>query len=1474
VLVFTKPEPVKGADTKTIPGGHIFSQVLFFAVLFVLILLALRPLQRSIHARMTELRDGLIEGAGAYLGREITYSSIGPSIFGALDIRNIRISGSGPEPLLLINRFRVSYSLWDLLGGKPQAIRSLNIDRPVLYLDLDRDREFVNRLQNLVNNAPDFLSSGPLGNFADLLPDKVMFRIRNGRGALIKGPAGYLLQDLNLDISAEERRIALNGKGSAGFSLAGLSGEPLSLQLAMEVTGSFNSALDEGKAHITVPFLGGDLFRLHALGFDFTLRDQVLSLKKSSGGNFDFFLDYGLAGGNFLTRLDCDGFSLENLLSLQGAWKAYNPWLAFSLSGGAFLERDSLGNMSYHAGISGAVAGRKPLEGSALEINLRGDENYLDLKRLYFQVPPSPGLSNAPGGEIDIQGGIGLQPLAPNGRIRLSDFSLAGNGGLTADLSLSTQGREISVFGETLSLGNVLLSAFEASVIREEKGLGFSLSALRFTGMETYGEVQKSSLSLEGFLDYRPSQVEASLMFDSFSVAALYEMAAVFVREPAMPRIVRNVQEDLAVTAEIFLTTDFQHILYNAPRFVIAYRGPREMMGLISVSGTDQRFELTEGRIIWADEGILFNGYADFSRPREVSFSMMANYRDLSYFFEGLLDSRSLDIQGSYGLRANFSAGGGGAFSGSIEATDIPIPFRGQYARLSLQSSLRYESPRLWSFYLDRLEILDILSPASPAASFRVSGGIDQDGALFPVIAYDDSRGPLNGRALFSWARDFSGLTGSLSVEDEQSLERYALEAVYGEKHLDLQLNVSLAQLGRFLANSYNAQAGGDLHLSWDSIDSFRADMNLRSLRARFLDGDFLASASAALDNEEFTLRDLRLAYAGLEAEVPVFLVNRSASRAESEALVWGGAAGRTLALAFTMDAEFAPAGSWLEFSRSLRSLRGGIHVSEARMDTLRSGEPFDFLFSREGPVLSLSGGPRNMIRLQIDGNGDFYAGFSSPSPIRGSITGTITPKTIEAQTPDLYIDLASLWHFIPVNTDIAFSGGFVSAALEIRGPLGDPEFFGQARGSSLRIQVPTFISQDILPIPFSVAIEGNEMTFGPVPATVGGGAGIVSGWFRFDRWIPNIFSMNIQVPPETPIPFDFDITGFLAHGDVSGALKLTMEDLIFGITGDLTANNTEIGLEIDEIVRAQGTDMFADTRNPVVLDINVTTGRKVEFLWPSSEFPILQANADMGTLVNVTTDTLGRRFSLNSDIKIRSGEIFYFERSFYIREGSLNFRENEIQFDPRISVRAEVRDRTNEGPVTISMIAENAPLLSFTARFESNPPLSQREIFSFLGQNLAGTPSGEDETIHNPFILASSDILSQLGFIRQGERYIRDFLHLDMFSVRTQILQKAIFQATGLRDPVDRNAGVGNYFDKTTIFLGKYITPDMFVQAMLSMRYDENETRLGGLVFEPDIGIELQSPLMAIRFNFVPAHYENLFVNDLSFTLTWRWSF
>jgi hypothetical protein len=511
-----------------------------------------------------------------------------------------------------------------------------------------------------------------------------------------------------------------------------------------------------------------------------------------------------------------------------------------------------------------------------------------------------------------------------------------------------------------------------------------------------------------------------------------------------------------------------------------------------------------------------------------------------------------------------------------------------------------------------------------------------------------------------------------------------------------------------------------------------------------------------------------------------------------------------------------------------------------------------------------------------MDNEGNFYAALSNPFPVRGSITGSLKNKMIDAYCNDLYVDLTALMNLLPKTDEVLVTGGYVNASVEIKGSVTDPEFYGTARATSFRLKIPNYIPQELRPIPFSVTLDGNEIRFGPIATVVGNGAGTVSGWFLFDRWVPNIFSIDIAVPSETPIPYGFDITGFLAHGNAYGNFNVSMEDMALDLSGDLYVNNTELGVNADGITKAQAAGAFSDVKTPFVIDLTITTGPMVQFLYPTSSFPILKANPDIGTKIRITTDSLAQQYSVISDVRIRGGEIFYFERSFYIRSGMLTFRENELFFAPRLTARAEVREHGDTGPVTISMIVDNAPLLSFTARFEAVPSLSQMEIFALLGQNMTGYQNDESaDNAQRAFINSSTDILAQFVVVRQLEQQIRNFMRLDMFSIRTQALQNFILTSTGLiQQPVDRTGRIGNYFDNTTVFGGKYIGQDMFVQGMLSMRYDGQNTSFGGLTLRPDIGIELQNPFFSIRWDFVPTHPENWYINDNSITLTWSRTF
>jgi hypothetical protein len=342
------------------------------------------------------------------------------------------------------------------------------------------------------------------------------------------------------------------------------------------------------------------------------------------------------------------------------------------------------------------------------------------------------------------------------------------------------------------------------------------------------------------------------------------------------------------------------------------------------------------------------------------------------------------------------------------------------------------------------------------------------------------------------------------------------------------------------------------------------------------------------------------------------------------------------------------------------------------------------------------------------------------------------------------------------------------------------------------------------------------------------------------------------------------------------------MENLTLGISRDLYVNNTVLGINSKEIAMSQKQDIFYDTDVPSVVDLMISTGPIVEFVYPDSRFPILRANPDIGTKLHVTADTIARQFSLTSDIKIRGGEIFYFERSFYIRSGLLVLRENELRFAPRLTARADVRDRNENGPVTISMIVDNAPLLDFTARFESSPSLSQMEILALMGQSITGNQIDENTGAYQrAFLSSTTDVFTQFLLMRRFEKPIRNLFKLDMFSVRTQFLQNMLFSEMGyMPQPVDSIGKVRNYFDNTTISLGKYIGQDMFLQSVFSMRYDANRANFGGMTIQPpDFRFELQGPVLfnysfRISWDFVPEHPENWWVNDNSITLTLTRSF
>jgi len=1510
------------------PAG-INKRILIFIALVAGTAVLLRPLQLSLLDRLDRAKNDFIAQAEHSLGRGIKYGAIRPSFFGTLDISDITILRDDDSKLLSVSRLRLSYSLFEIIRGNLRdSFKSVRIDKPVLSLNFQLDADLLERFSSPgAGESEASAQNGTLG-FRDLLPENFSVRIWDGEWELSDSIGSLRFHSVGLDASLKRDHASFQGRWAvlASVSDSGItsffiqSGAATAPSPVFEagmrgqISGEYSGNTGEGSAVITIPSFTGDFFKITPLSFNLFLSDGRLEILKTYDRSpAAFSLVYDFKNDSFESRLEGENFSPSDFLSFTGAWAELNPALAFRVSGNAVFEKESSDVLQYGVDFSGAGAGIYPdnsfLNSAFLEVKFSGNANSANIDSFIIRSP-NGGLEFRGGLEFG-QDGInlaGLGAIAPYGTLSLSNFRFRGNRGISGDLIINTNESEIGVYSGNLSAGSVRLSSMNLSLLMENRRLDFVFSVLKSgeqrsgninTDIRSSDNIRTSSMSLTGTLDYEPQQVQANLVLNSFPVGDILSFVEPFVLL-SIPGAVRSAADNLSIATEVFFTTDYEYITYNAPNVEAIYEGLLGISAVASLSGTDRGIELSACSVLLGDETAEIIGSADFSDIDAISFNLDTSFRNLTYLFKGkVLQQNEISIEGSYGFEASFSLESGGALSGFARGDGLPIPSElslgnsggisgnplgfpsgEKYAALDFLFSLDRDSPSSWRAAVEKFELIGLTTPNSTTASLRFTGAANQRGLVIPDVVFDDGRGILAGNINIDWDAAFENYSFAADITGNSYNEIYSLAGAYRNKRLDFSLSGQRMQLSHFTTR--NAVLDADLRVSGESLESFEAEAAITSFTLYHQNAVIRASTNFSLNNDEFIARQTRVNYAGLDAYLPFLKIDREAANAETDLQISGSFAERTISVNSSGKAAFSTSSTWIDLFRDFDSLDGALIVSTAYYDDIIADSPFDFIFNarreNSGFSLSLNGGPRNMVRFRYNpettGGGAFYAALSSPSPVRGTFTGIIDSNYIDARTTDLYVDMGAFWRFVPPLDYLAFPGGIVTASIRVAGPLDEPEFFGNARGTSLQILVPEYLPDPIRPVPVNVSLNGYEMNFGPVDAVVGQGRGTASGWARFDQWIPNTFTMDIQVPQNSPIPYDLDISGVLANGLAYGDLGLKLEDFVFSISGTLTAQDTEISLNSNELIASENRQAatYNESEVSVISDLTLRAGRRVDFFWPSVDFPMLQASADLGTGIHITTDAVAQRYTMTGDVKLRSGEIFYLERNFYIREGTLIFRENETQFDPYITARAELRDQADIGPVTISLLIDNAPLRSFTPRFVSSPSLSQIEIYSILGQN----PQGEDS--RNLATSAFFDSLAQFTVLARLQRQVRNFLGLDMLSLRTQLFQNMLIQVTGGRlsgNPSGREYRVGNYFNNTTVFIGKFLGADLFGEAMFSLEYDENKLAWGGLVLKPEFGLEMRNPdLFDIRFTMVPLHPENMFIDDVSFSFTRRWTF
>jgi hypothetical protein len=1479
---------------------HITIEILIFAMLTAASAVLFFPVQKELIKNITEVRDSLIARAEEKFNKSFYYSSMGPSIFGTFDLRDISIyEHDAPHEeenaLLSVKRIRIKYSLWDIINGLPQsAVHSVIIDKPALRISFDRDAAelFKNIMQKehedkTGTEVDPFFSEGSdnlittIHEFINELPEGFNIRLNKGLVHIAAQESSVSLQSFSFNSYKRDRNLTLKADWKAEAAIKGEENDFFTISIPGKADGHFSLDTVHGEFNVFLPETSTDLFKINQIRFTTIFTRDYISIQKIADENpYDIYFIAYFEGQEVSAKLSTDNFSLSNIITLRGKLSPYNIWLATRLKGTVLFEKGSKQGIRYTANLSGRLHSKSPLGDGSFGLDVNGNENIVHIRDLQLAISR---------GKLSYTGSFAFNPVSPDGILRVEEFYFGENGRngtsspVSGEFALTSNTNRISIFADELKIANTVFNALDIEALRRKNNYPISLSAIRYNNVESYEDVSVSLINAEANFDVLKNNFSATGRVNALALNDMLNLAGIVLEFPKQNDVVKGFSEDISITTEFSFQTNFKNISWSVPRLILAYHGLTDIIAVSSLSGTDKIFELSECHI-GAGEGIDITAKADYTNLNNIIFSMESIINNTPYQFEGSLQGKkNLAITGPSGFLVNAVINPNGSLEGSCSIDSLLIPTISKNATLSLDSIFNVVSNDKWSVEINSLDIHNLLSSGN-ASHISAHGSINQERVYFPELIIDDGRDLLRGEVRFYFNGPLlpedsnSGSELVVNLGNSSGTERIALEGGFQDGGFYGHLAATNFKISRFFLYSSNMLVNGLVDLSFEADGTYNAIFSLDSLTGRFGSNDLSLTGRGSLNQGGIEIGETHARFAGWTADFPFISLERESSRIETTVSIRGSTGKRALSADLSILCNFAKIDSWLDVSGAIKELTGSVNVTNAHLLDPAMPEQFDFEFSKQENIIAISGGPDDMLDSQIDSAGAFYLDLASPSPVIGTITGEIKNNNIYADTSNIYIDLKKLWIYFPDEIHvIECTGGFALADIHISGNMLDPNMYGIARGYGVRMAVPDFLSAEIGPAPVTLHLKDDEMSFEPFLAPVGKGKGFVTGSFYFDRWIISDYNINIEAAPDTPIPYAVDIVGISANGLASGTISLALNDTNnLVITGDITGSNSIITLDMlsPEEQQAAVDALAGDGEMNTQTDITIHAGNKVEFLWPNRNNPVLRATADVGDTFRITGNTLSGASSLVGNIGLRGGELFYFQRSFYIREGELVFRENEINFNPRISAVAETRDQSNEGPVTISIILDNQSLLSFTPVIQSDPPLSQVEILSILGNTMTGPSDEETEQYLRPFLASTTDVLAQFLLVRRAETRLRDLLHVDMFSARTQAIQNAIFD-TVLTPAEKRETSAWNYFDNTTLFVGKYITRDLFVQSMMAAAYDRNQIANNGLSFDLFIGVELSSPLFNIRAEMNPdvLSTQNLWIPTakISLSRTWR---
>lgn len=1501
------------------------------AMLLVFLIFGALVLVRPFYARMVDGIDQfvtyLLKEAGDKLGITIGYETISPSIFSSIEAGGIVIKNKASgEKLIDLKKVSLRYNLFNLLKGDfAGAIKEINFDGGEITLSKESDLPLLLNLKNLFAKK-----SNSQGTLADDFCLAFNLRIT---GLVLRYSdeniiAEYIIKNALIAPAPDGDNITLDST----FALYDVNGKMQNLVQKVSGKNSINKndaiiscditgkgLIEKGyrdfSSQIQVASLKIASYTLSKISFLLNLSDEQLSLRMVQNIlPYNIRGDWHLGTGALGVKVDVDNLDLYDLVPLQAQVIQLKKLQNSTLDGVyEFLHNSKTKELSYSA--QGAIdLTQKLIDGGfALDFDLVGNKSTLDAKRLVLNTKPLA---------LDFAGKVIFTTLQLDANANIKRLTLKNGKNFACTLSAKPKNNGTVITMPRLALGEQILSNIELFYQKQSQNFAFDLTLHDggVVGAKSATQLARSKvdsiINLSGV--YAPGKKNVNFVLstqDLFLDSILYSAMAFVTKEASLATMQKltSFLSQYKLNTLITGSTDFSSITIAAPRVSVASAFGKDHLFECKINGTGNLFSVEDIFLRASGQVVQGSLQVDIGEAfSDVILSSTLMFNGIPYNFAGTyVPAGYVSILGEYDFEAYLDLSSEERL-GSLKCNALPIQIGKMLLSLSAEATyVMIPELDVWTVSVPHLELQDMSGflPAKPVLSVH-NASANNSGVIIETISYADSVSTLAGTGTVTWsyeerildaisaqfalANPFSQEQISLSLFASNPEQKPSYEAVFAnDYYFTLETIIDNFAFSRFFKKQNASDVLNGTITASGTLASPLISLQVNSATMALKGYPLEASGGLLYDDGKITAQHLRALYRGVAVEnvvlefVPktftgvlstdVILTLFEETDAEHSfrlPLVLSCKNLDEIADPARTDAGTATANNFGKKSFIPQNLELTLALARVTGDLVNFAGPYAYRITKKGLNFEVTGGIQNELNATLTDKGVLTATLSSPSPISASAKGSLLfdKNEIDLDITDIVIDMSRIKGFLTYPV-FAVKNGVITGAGTITGKITDPEFNGDLLVKDFDFALPKYLTEEIHIDTIPVLVMESTFRIEPVNLPLASGTFLFDAFAYFDRWRFDTLSMSVKTNANTTLPGKFDLGFMNVTGDAMGTMNIDVTTDLCVVEGNLKVENGSA--EIISLSTGGGKKYKSKMETKVNLTVEV--GQKTEICYPSRKSPIVWGQVVPRTKLYIVVDTAKDIVSFKSDISIRGGEVVYIGRNFFLREGRLVFDGTEGVFDPRVTFKAEIRERDADNRmVRIVLSAENQLFSQLTPKLSSSPTKTEAELMELLGNALFADTLDSDAPIQQ-LAVGLIDFGAQMSVFRQVERQLRKFLKFDIFSFRTFALQKTMLSVFNMGN-YDKPFSVASLLDNTTVYVGKYFGEAIYADAMLQLVFDENRQneRLGifsGLYVQPEIGIEMESPFANIRWSIAPdiANFKNLWIPDNKLTISWK---